>query len=226
MGAHSRPGGSQMAKLTKSQVQDAAVKAARANRHAKYTEAQVLALGDYTARRAAADTIAKMQAEGLDDAYLKFGYALTFSSELQNTWFRTLKAADNARASFRRAAQGLTVEEAVEKVKATITSMNIRGAEVDDHSVTVNRTERRSNEGTLYFSYERDDYDGHANPDDPTQRVYTYSLKLRISTSGSSWTPSQMAVIHKVQGELLDAANELTAVMENLRVISRWGFPE
>lgn len=76
------------------------------------------------------------------------------------------------------------------------------------------------------FRLDREDYDGIRNPDDDSQRAGEYAFKVEYSVSGTTYTPAEMAVVMKINQELMDAGNELTMLMAQEKVIWTWGIPE
>ena len=138
-------------------------------------------------------------------------------------WSSKLKQLENARRSFKDACSGLTVKQANDKIRALATSFNFRGARVEEHSMEILRGDRDG--GCLYWEFTRED-GATVNPDDAAQRAYSYTLAVKISTSGMTYSPARMALVHKIHGELLEVVAEIEATMGRERVMSTWGVPE
>jgi len=148
----------------------------------------------------------------------------TYADRVLSTWSNKLKERENARRRFRTYAGSMTAEQASEKIVALLESFNFRGARINGSCLEILRGDRDG--GSLYWTLNCD-YDAKVvNPDDPAQQVYTYSLELKISTSGTQYSPARMALVHKVHAELLEAAAEVEATFAGQRIVTTYGIPE
>lgn len=210
--------------MTKTQTEQLAKNEADKNAEvAAMTVAEIEGL-DWDARRIAARGYANkasLQANLLHPRVETF--IATYEDRVLAVWGGKVKRLENARRAFKNACAGLTVEQATDKIKAILTSMNIRGARIDSSSMEVMRGDRDG--ATLYYRFNRTD-EAVVNPDDAGHRAYRYGLTLEISTCGTSYSTARMALVHKIHGELLEAANEIEATMSRERVVSVYGAPE
>lgn len=214
-------------KMNKSQAIEAAKNLARTSTANGMTVDEINNLGDYSERRTAA---ARLYLPVMLDMDVHENYRAAaqeaFVDAVLNIWGSKVKQLENARRAWKSAISGITVQQAHEKVQALVASMNIRGAEIDANGVRICRLDRYS-DAQLYWTFDRDfGADGLRNPDDEKQRAGVYTLSLKISCSGTSYTPAKMAVINKIHTELVDVANEIEVVMANEHIIWTWGIPE
>lgn len=208
--------------MTKNQTETLALKAADANTDVKAMTVAELERIDYTAKRNAAQDYARNAATNIDGKWAD-AFRAAYADRVMQIWGSKVKQLDNARRAFKTALTGLTMDQATEKIKALAMSFNFRGARVDGHGLEINRGDRDG--AHLYWRFERTDGEV-VNPDDPTQRVNFYTLTLNISTCGTNYSPARMALVHKIHGELLEAANEIEATFARERIVSIWGIPE
>jgi hypothetical protein len=219
-----------MAKLTKTDTKALAVDLANRNARVSGVTVAELESMNYDQRMAAANAIADeglaKWGEGLSEKYLS-EFRPAYYDAIQSNWQGKMRNRTNARNSWKRATTGMSVAEAEALVKATLADMRIRGAEISNGCVTVGRT-GRNDDARLYYSFERDFglNDRRINPDDDTQSAGTYRFEVKISTTGSSFSPAEMSILHKIHGELIDAANELTVRMARENIIWTYGIPE
>lgn len=207
-------------KLNKSEAEAYAKNVVRNNSEVNALTVERLEGMEWQERRDLAKNLA--DAASAPDTKYHEAFREAYASAVLNTWAPKVKGLENARKHFKAACTGLPLEKAHAKVKALVESMNIRGARIGDYGVEVLRG-GEWNGPSLGWTFER--LDGTTdNPDDTLQRVNHYRLELRISTGGSSYSIAKLALLHKVHGELLDAANELTVAMGNERIVSTWGF--
>lgn len=211
-------------KLNKTQTIVKARELARTNQAAQAQTLTDIAAMDAATRRQLADSLAFIALTEVDPKYLQDANR-EFINTVVALWADKERQHEKAVASFERACQGISVEEAEDKLQALLGQMQIRGARVSRHSMEVSRTGRNSSGPTLYWSWDSN-FIGLSNPDDPQHRVYAYSLDLKISTGGTSYSLPEMALVNKIQAELLDAANEVAVFFANERVIRTWGGPE
>jgi hypothetical protein len=217
-------------KLNKSEAVEAAKNMARNNQEANaYTVAQLEAMSwDERRKQAAILTLTSMVTTRVD-THRTYRPAVheAFENGILAIWSAKLKSLENGRRNFKRACSGLTTEQARQKIVDLVTSMNIRGARVHESGFDVNRVPG-GHWGGPGINWSLDlDYDAAiVNPDDDRQRVYRYKLALKFSTSGSTYSPAQMGLLHKIHAELIDAANEILVVMADVNIISKFGFPE
>jgi len=217
-----------MAKVMKNEGVNLAKQAARSNKRVNAVSLETLKDSDFgwSARRDLARAIAHEDFAGTLDFY-KADYEEAaieaFVEEATSTWFAIVKRHDNAVKAFARACDGITTAQASAKIVELLTSMNIRGARIDHGSLQVNRMDPGYSSGpSLYWDFSRED-GVTTNPDDEKHCAYRYALTLKISTSGTSYSLSQMAVLNKIHAELLDAANEIAVVFERINVVHVWG---
>jgi len=221
-----------MAKMNKAETERAARDHAVANPAIKALTAAQLQELDYTARK----DLATVQASGAYrhlDIYVTSRYPDAFEpayvDSAMSVFSQTIKTAEVAVRNWKLACQGIEPQQAEAKIVELVTSMNIRGASIGNGQVAVHRGgDSWSGYGaTLYWRIARDWDSKHVNPNNPAQAVHEYSIHCEVSTSGSTYDLATMAVIHKVHGELLDAANEIMAVANKWKVVSKWGeWPE
>jgi hypothetical protein len=213
--------------MTKTQTEQLA--ATRADKNvevANLTVEQLEPLG-YQERNDKARDIVKMLSgtayEGVSEKY-RNDFSAAYTNRILNIWGSKMKARENARRAFKSAAESMTTTQATEKLMAIAASFNLRGARVGDGSLEVMRGDRDG--ATLYWRLNAD-YDGSVrNPDDENQRVIFYNLELSISCCGTSYSTARMALVNKIQSELLEVANEIEATMSRQRIVSTWGIPE
>jgi len=187
-----------------------------------------LAKLDYAARRAYAKMLMADTAVARIDvshAHYLADAEQAFVEDALSVWGRKEQELRDRRKAWKSALNGITTDQAKAKVTALLTSMNIRGARISEYGDRLEIVRGRCN-GTLYFRMDRGDYTGVTNPDDDKQRAGSYDFRVEYSTSGTTYTPAEMAVMHKINGELMDAGNELTVTMAQERVIWTWGIPE
>lgn len=213
-----------MAKMNKSAAVEAAKNLARRHVEANaMTVEQVNALGDYNARRTAAARL--YLPINLDTDYRRDAQG-AFEDAVLNIWGSKLKALENARKRFQSAAKSMTLEQAHAKITELVKSFRLRGLRdsSDLTSVTVERACGVS--ASVYFRYEREDGLGIVNPDDETQRVNSYALRIEFSWSSTGRTMAEALASANLYRELIDMAAEVEAVMGREKVVSTWGIPE
>lgn len=214
-----------MAKMNKTEALDAARNMAKRNEAVNAVTLNELAQLDCYKRRDYARTLmADTAVRRIDthDRYLA-ECEQAFVDMAVAIWGNKERELERKRTAFRRACTGLTVEQAQGKVRDFFASLNLRGARVGHDSLEVRRGGVNS---TLYVRIDRDDFEGLRNPDDENQRAFSHSLRVEYSVSGTTYSPAEMALAIKINQELLDAGNELTATMARERIISTWGIPE
>lgn len=216
-----------MAKMNKTEAIEAARGMARRCDAVNAVTLNELSKLDYAQRRAYASMLMNstaVQRIDTNDRYLPDAMQ-AFENEALTIWSRKEKELENKRKAWKRATTGLTAEQAKAKIVAFLTSLNIRGARVSEYGDRLEIVRGRCN-STLYFRMDPEDYEGTTNPDDEQQRAGEYAFKVDYSVSGTTYTPAEMAVVTKINQELLDAGNELTMLMSQERVIWTWGIPE
>lgn len=220
-----------MAKLNKAEATSAAAKFAYGDETIKAMTLGEISKLDYQARRALARKIFNDQCYDVKiNAIPNYRSAAmeAFVDAALNIWSRPEQALQNERKAWKRAISGTSLEEARKKLMDIVTSFNLRGAHISEYGrIELRRSEPGwSGDASLSWRFERTEYIGTVNPDDPKQRAGEYELLLEVSTSGSSWSLAKMQVIHKAQADLLELAHELAAVFERERVIWTYGIPE
>lgn len=214
-----------MAKMTKQQIEQAAVSAARAVRDAHLTFAEISLL-TYEQRqaRAAQAAMAYAAQQTQPGPAMDSRFASAFHEELLRVWARTVKAKENARREWRRLIGSKTVAQASADARQRIVEMQIRGAQISDGSgVTVSVT-RGPISADLYVSFDADYDHLMKNPDNAEQRIATLTPRVRISWSGTSRTVAEATLALTIYRELAEAGAEIEAVLSNETVIRTFGF--
>ncbi len=174
-----------MAKLTKSEAIDAARNLARKNDVANAMTVEQINAMDYFTKQTLATDLAKSSSfiEQIEPQDRYVGDALNaYEEQIKTGWAHKVKTLDNARRAFKHAADGLTMEQATDKIVALLDGMRIRGARISTSSMEVLRGDRDG--ATLYFRFERDGRE-LIDPDDAHHTVTSYRLDVTISTSGT-----------------------------------------
>jgi hypothetical protein len=212
-----------MTKLNKTQTEHAAKAAALKNPAAQLSAAQLEMLS-YDERKALALKLAQDASIVQPPSAYPAAYIPAYEATVLNLWHNTQQQLKAARHNWNRASKGMPAAEARQKIQALLEGMHIRGARIMESRMEVERAGRLN--ASLYYSFERSwSAEGTCNPDEPGQKAGPYTLELKISTSGSSWTPAQMAVLNAIHAELLAAANELECAFANWDVIWTYGMP-
>ncbi len=217
-----------MAKIMKAEGIELAKKAARNSKRVADVSLEFLNGLDYASRKTLAGQIANDEfANTLDFYKPDYGFAArdAFIDQALSVWNGIERQRSNAIASFKRACDGMTSEAATALIVKTLEGMNIRGANITNYSITVCRGGERYSGPSLSYNFNREG-DCATNPEDAGHRAYSYKLNLSISAGGSSYTIAQMAMINKIQAELIDAAHELEVLFERVNVVSIYGGKE
>lgn len=214
-----------MAKMSKTDLVAFMKNAAQSCRQVtEQTIAEIEAM-DYSARRNVAFQLAReVTMPETNPSYEPYGRE-AFVEKSLSIWAGKETELKHKREAFRRACTGLTTQQATAKVKALLESMQVRGARVSDGYSINMEVERGRCSARLYVKMERDDQ-SIINPDDNGQRADSYTVTCEIGTTGTSYTLSEMAVMHKIHAELLDAANEVQVLMDREHIIWTYGIPE
>lgn len=218
-----------MAKLNKSEAIEAAKNMAHRNITANGVRVEQLNSMTYEERKAEAERIYVESAAPRIDTHQQYLAAAheAFTNAVLGIWESKRKAFETARRHFQTVAAGLSTTDAYKKINDIVKAFNIRGISPSssEYRSTV-QVERAWGVGaTVYFSYDRSS-DALVNPDDSNQRVYTYSLKVEISWSGTSRSLAEATASIALYRELTEMAAEVEAIMQRERVVYRYGFPE
>jgi hypothetical protein len=208
-----------MAKMTKSEAITAARKMALNDDRIKAVTTDILANMDWTARRTAVDAItatSNVRFINTSEKYLPEAIE-AFKTQALDMWYREEQHLKNA-------SQGITTDQAKTKITDFLKSLNIRGAQISEYGDRI-EVERGRCSAALYFRMERLE-ERITNPDNAGQSAGSYAIRVEYSTSGTTYSPAEMAVVVKIQGELLDAGNELTVLMSRERIVWTWGMDE
>lgn len=207
--------------MTKTETERTARNAADLNATANEFTVEQLEAMDWTTRQAKAAELFALV--GGDHGRYAGAYNETYRDRILSNWAGKCKQREAARRNFRHVAASMTLKQATEKVAALANGVNFRGARVDGQGMEILRGDRDG--GRVYWTWKRTDR-VVTNPEDDRQRVYFYELEVQISTSGTSYSPARMALVHKIHGELLEVAAELEATFDRIEVITTCGIPE
>lgn len=210
--------------MTKQQTVEAGKREARNDNTVKTVSIEALTTGDlqdYNVRRRFAEGLVS----GEVDTKYPNEFRQAFVDEAMSIWGGKIRALENARKNFARAASGISAEQAQKELAAVVDSFRIRGAQPMAEGYFDRLTVRRPGriEASLYFKFDRrwDDGDVAVNPDDPTDRVYSYAFKVELSTTGTTCSLSQGLAYAELYRELLQLGAELENAAAELRVIYR-----
>lgn len=214
-------------KLTRDEAIAVARNMARNNEKANAVPVAELAQMSYDARRALARALLHESAVGkieTRDNYID-ACATAFVDAIQNIWLNKVRELENRRKWFKRACDGLTEQQARAKVVDLLTAMNVRGGRVSSYGDRFEIVRGRCG-ATAYIRIDHDHDYVVVNPDDESQTAGRYSFDIHLSVSGTTYSLAEMAVMNKVNAEMLDVVNEIAAVMASERIVWTRGMPE
>lgn len=147
-----------------------------------------------------------------------------YRSAVENVWSTKTYELEQKRQTWQRATRGLTYQEAADKIKALITSFNLRGVKPNGGlDVTVERAWGYG--ASLYVRIERTDV-RIENPDDVAQRAGTYTVTTKLSWSSTGRSIAESVAATKLYTELIEVAAEVEAVMLHEHIYWTYGVPE
>lgn len=219
-----------MAKMNKTQAVEAAKQMARNNEQVKALPLASINKMDWARRRDLANQIrmaSPIESIHTDDRY-RNDVAAAFVDAAMSVWGNKVRELETRRRSWRRACEGITYDQARAEVVALLTSMNIRGGQVNDGYIVYFRVERAEVEATLTVKIDRQWItmdDKTVNPDDESQWAGTYEVSCEVGWSSTNRSLSNAEVALKVYREVVDAAHEVQCVMERRRIIWTHNVP-
>jgi hypothetical protein len=162
---------------------------------------------------------------GLNTTY-QSDFIYSYAHAVMSVWGGKVKRHEELCRRFRNACSGLTLEQATAKVKTLIDSFHVRGAKVSEGYNLSLRVERAwAVDASLYVQFTRSD-DTVENPDDPTQRAGSYSVRTELSWGFTTRDVANAVAAIKLYQELTEIAAEIEAVMGREHVIYTYGIPE
>jgi hypothetical protein len=217
-----------MAKLNKSQTDRFAKDCAERCADVQAISTSQLAAMDYSGKRALAMSLAQTAVEitDLSGSAYPGAFLHAYAEAVEAVWQDKLRRLRIAREQWARVSGGMRGSDACRKLVELLEAMHIRGARISENSVEIERGNRLG--GRLYFRFERNwDVDSPVeNPDDASQKAGHYAFTVQISTTGSTWSLADMAVLNKINAELTDIGNELVSTVNGWRVVWTYGIPE
>lgn len=214
-------------KLNKTQTIHEAQKTAISSNYVTLDAEAILAIGQYSDRKAAALAAAKVLFEGRTSTDVPYGgisdsWVSACTDAILDSWGRKVRRAQDKQDDFDRACRGEDIETATNQVKELLKSFNLRGTK-DGHSEMMLVVERSFTlEGRVTVRF--DSTDTVIDPSDDQHAVTLFKVTTEISWPSTRRTVAESVAAIKLYTELTEVAAEVESVMSRVHVIRERRF--